>query len=318
MKVTTLQKLVMNKTKFGYLNRIMLDPYWVASVILRRFLSKYIKNDETFIKWEFFCGMHKFPNLKNPQTYNEKLQWMKLNDRNFDYIRMVDKATAKDYVKEKLGTDENIIPTFGVWDKFEDIDFDSLSNQFVLKTTHDSGGVVICKDKSKLDIRAAKVKLSASLSHDYYMEYREWPYKNIPRRIIAEQFMVDESGTELKDYKFFCFDGEIKFLKVDFDRFIEHHANYYSPQWKLLPFGEAIYPPRPEHKIEKPVNLDEMLKIARTLSNGIPFVRIDLYNINGHIYFGEMTFFPASGMGKFEPDEWDKKIGELWTLPNVQ
>jgi len=221
---------------------------------------------------------------------------------------MVDKYVAKKYVTDKIG-EEYIIPTLGVWDSAEDIDFDKLPDQFVLKCNHNSGGLVICKDKSKLDIAAAKDRLSKALKQDFYKFGREWPYKNVPRKILAEKFMVDESGFELKDYKFFCFNGQPKFFKIDFDRFQNHRANYYDMEGTLLPFAEVECMPNPERKFELPSKFQDMVAIVSSLSANIPFVRIDLYNINGQIYFGEITFYPASGFGIIEPIEWDIKIG---------
>lgn len=179
------------------------NPYWALSVILRK-ISPLIKSDELFIRCEYYLGMHKILNLDNPQTYNEKLQWLKLYDKHPEYTKFVDKYEAKKYVASLIG-EKYIIPTIGVWDSFDEIDFDRLPEQFVLKTTHDSGGVVVCKNKNTIDISKVKKKINKSLRHNFYWEHREYPYKNVKPRIIAEKFMVDESGTELKDYKFFLF-----------------------------------------------------------------------------------------------------------------
>lgn len=289
--------------------RGLCDPWWLGGFLLRH-ISPIIHNDETFIKWEYFFGMRKFPDLKNPQTYNEKMQWMKLHDRNPEYIRMVDKAEAKSYVQEVLGTDKYIIPTLGVWDTFDEIDFNSLPMQFVLKTTHDSGGVVVVKDKECLNYDIAKRKLTKSLKHNYFLEHREWPYKGVKPRIIAEKYMVDESGMELKDYKFFCFEGEPQFLFVATDRPHDTRFDFFDIDFNHLPFEQGH--PWATKKIEQPKNFEEMLDVARRLSNGLSQVRVDLYNINGKIYFGELTFFHFSGNVPFVPDIWDKKIGKLW------
>ena len=203
----------------------------------------------------------------------------------------------------------------GIYNCFDDIDFDKLPSQFVLKTNHDSASVFICKNKKDFDFAKARKLLTESLKRNFYLTSREWPYKNVPRRILAESFMKTNNGKDLDDYKFFCFNGEVKFLKVDFDRFEDHHANYYNCKWKLLPFGEKLCPPKPEKKIAPPVNFDKMVKIAAEISKGYPFVRVDLYNIEGDIFFGEMTFFPASGLGWFVPEEWDIKLGEMLKLP---
>lgn len=290
------------------------NPLWAGGVILRRVFSPYM-NDETFIKWEYFSGMGRFPDLKNPKTYNEKLQWLKLNDIHPEYARLVDKYEAKEYVREILG-DEYIIPTLGVWDRFEDIDFDKLPDQFVLKTTHDSGGVVVCSDKDAFDKAAAKRKLNKSLRNNYFLEHREYPYKDVPPRIIAEKFMVDESGTELKDYKFFCFNGKCRMLFVATDRNIgDVKFDFFDEKFNHLPFRQGH--PWADKEIRKPVGFDKMVELSEILSKGFPHVRVDLYDINGQIYFGELTFFHFSGNVPFHPDEWDYKVGEWLELPKV-
>lgn len=289
-------------------------PEWAFGVILRHCFASMM-DDKTFIKWEYFSGMRKFPNLKNPQTYNEKLQWLKLHDKHPEYTRMVDKYEAKKYVKEILG-EEYIIPTLGVWERFEDIDFDKLPNQFVLKCTHDSGGLVICPDKSKLDINKARKKINKSLKKNYFLEHREYPYKDVKPRIIAEKFMVDESGTELKDYKFFCFNGEPKMLLLACDRANGTYMNFYDMDFNLLPVQRKAHP-NAKNEFERPKGFDEMFRIAKILSKDIPHVRVDFYDINGEIYFGELTFFSGSGNIPFYPDEWDYKLGEWLELPKV-
>lgn len=274
--------------------------------------------DKLYLKVMFKSIMGYWPDFKHPKTFNEKLQWLKLYDRRPEYTTMVDKYAVKKYVAAKIG-EQYIIPTLGVWDNPEDIEWEKLPNQFVLKCTHDSGGLVICQNKLKLDKEAAKEKLRKSLLTDYYLNGREWPYKNVPRRIIAEKYIESAPNTnDLPDYKFFCFNGEIKFLKVDFGRFVEHHANYYDLQMNLLPFGECVCLPVPQKVINKPLCFDEMIMIAEKLSKGMPFLRVDLYNVGEKIYFGELTFFPASGFGKFDPFEYDKKLGDLISLPAVK
>ncbi|MBR5781903.1 MAG: glycosyl transferase [Bacteroidales bacterium] len=288
-------------------------PEWLFGVLLRRTIGPYM-NDESFIKWEYFSGMAKFPDLKNPKTFNEKLQWLKLNDIHEDYAEMVDKASAKEYVKKIIG-EEYIIPTLGIWRRFDEIDFSKLPNQFVLKTTHDSGGVVVVSDKSNFDIAEARRKLNKSLRNNYFLQHREYPYKYIQPRIIAEQYMVDESTTELKDYKFFCFHGKCKMLFIATDRSLgDVKFDFYDTEFNHLPFMQGH--PWATKEIQKPECFDEMIQIAEKLSEGIPHVRVDLYNINGKIYFGELTFFHFSGNVPFIPHEWDNKIGEWLVLPN--
>lgn len=423
--------------------------------------------DRWYVMAKYYKNFGRLPNLRNPKTFNEKLQWLKLHNHRPEYTKMVDKYEVKKYVAEIIG-DEYIIPTLGVWDRAEDIDFDSLPNQFVLKATHDSGRVVICKDKAKLDLEKAVDEMRISLCRNFYAVTREWPYKNVKPRIIAEQYMQDDddddlkdykvhnfngvprvilvcqnrfkdsgltedfystqwerldvsrpdhpnsqsevprpqeldtmlelakklssavpfmrtdfytinhkvyfgeitlypaSGTvpfipdsvdrllgdwinlspqvhieedakwrgkllifsniyvyitfrwkqdSLKDYKFFCFNGIPRFFKIDIGRFVEHHAYYYNIDGQLLPFGESEFPPLPDKQILLPRTLEQMIEVAKTLSQGIPFVRVDLYEISGKVYFGELTFYPSSGTGKFTPPEWDKKIGDLLVLP---
>jgi hypothetical protein len=270
--------------------------------------------DRKFLELVFPLNTGYKLNLDNPKTYNEKLQWLKLYDRNPEYIKMVDKVEAKKYAARIIG-EEHIIPTLAVYDRTEDIIFDELPNQFVLKCTHDSGGIVICQDKSKLNIEEAKRKLNKGLKNNYFYQNREWPYKHVKPRIIAEAYMEDESEFELKDYKFFCFNGVPIFLKVDFGRYIDHHANYYDMDWNLLPFDELPYDRVEDKNILKPIDFNNMINIAQELSKDIPFVRIDLYNVKGKIFFGELTFFPASGMAKYNPIEWDYKFGSYINLP---
>jgi len=272
-----------------------------------------------YLKRAFRFSMGKKLNLKNPKTFCEKLQWLKLYNRNPEYTKFVDKYEVKEYVAEKLG-EEYVIPTLGVWDKFEDIDFDSLPNQFVLKCTHDSGGLVICKDKASLDIDKARKKIKKALKRNYYLLHREWPYKNVKRRIIAEKYMVDESGYDLKDYKFFCFNGEVKMFFIERDRAKGrngHKVDFFDANKNHLPITVDGYP-NTEPPYFFPNNFEKMKEFASELSKGIPQVRVDFYNINGQVYFGEMTFFHASGMAKFEPEEWDYKLGEWIDLSLVK
>ena len=267
--------------------------------------------DKVFLKMYYPVMMNEELDLKNPKTFNQKLQWLKLYDRKPEYTTMVDKYAVKEYVADKIGK-EYIIPTLGVWDNFDDIDFDSLPNQFVLKCTHDSGGLVICRDKSKLDIPIAKKKINMSLKHDYFYNGREWPYKNVPHRIIAEQYMADD----LRDYKLFCFDGAPRMTLVCSERFTKDglKEDFYDEAWKHLnvqrpAHGGAILP------IQRPKQYELMKKLAAKLSEKMPFARIDFYEINEKVYFGEITFHPASGFEGFKPEEWDLELGEWIKLP---
>jgi len=267
--------------------------------------------DKLVIKCQYKYRMGKKLNLDNPKTFNEKLQWLKLYDRNPSYPRLVDKIEVKEYIKEVLG-EEYIIPTLGVWDRFEDIDFDALPDRFVLKCTHDSGSYIICPNKKELDMEAARTKINKSLKRNYFWRGREWPYKSLKPRIIAEQFMEDETASGLKCYKFFCFDGEVKLILTGSanDDFIDFYDTDYN-HLDIAVDGHA----HSEPPYYVPINYKEMICIASKLSKGFPQVRVDLYSINGRIYFGELTFFHAGGMALFDPPEWDKKLGDWITLP---
>ncbi len=270
--------------------------------------------DRLYLRMLFRAQMGYKLNLDNPQTFSEKLQWLKLYNRKPEYTQMVDKYEAKKYVAGIIG-EEYIIPTLGVWDSVDDIDFDALPNQFVLKTTHGGGntGVVICRDKSTLDIPKAKAKLKKSLGKCIYRQFREWPYKNVKRRIIAETLIGDG---QMNDYKFFCFDGDVKLCQVISGRESIMSIDFFDKEWKHQPFHEPKEYPFSAHEITKPKLYDKMWDIARNLCIEHHFIRVDLYEINGHIYFGELTFFPTSGMGGFTPKEWDYTLGKWIKLPN--
>lgn len=272
-------------------------------------------NDKKYLELLYYRKMNKKIDLENPKTYNEKLQWLKLYDRKPIYTTMVDKYEAKNYVAERIG-EEHIIPTLGVWDKFEDIDFDSLPDRFVLKCTHDSGGLVICKDKSEFDYKKAKKKIKKSLKRNYYWSGREWPYKDVKPRIIAEQYMEDAETAELRDYKFFCFNGEAKMIFIATDRQKkdeETKFDFFDMDYNHLPIVNGH--PNSKKVPQKPKNFEQMRILAEALSDRIPHLRVDFYEVDGNVYFGEMTFFHFSGMVPFEPQEWDEIIGSWIDLP---
>ena len=283
---------------------------WAGLVATSRF-SRFL-SDRRHIKLTAYASNLDI-NLDNPKTYNDKLQWLKLHDRRPEYTTMVDKYVAKDYIASKIGA-EYIIPTLGVWDKFDDIDFDLLPDKFVLKCTHDSGGLIICRDKSKFDVKEARNKIQRSLKRNYYWMGREWPYKNVKPRIIAEEFMQDSRSENLPVYKIFCFDG-IPYLiqNIQNDKQPSETIDYFDTNWSLLDLRQGF--PNSERPLKKPELLGEMLDIAKKLSFGHSFLRVDLYNVNGKIYFSEFTFYSDSGFSKFEPDEWDLKLGEKIKLP---
>lgn len=277
-----------------------------------------ILSDEQFIRLLWKRKFHSSINLDNPTSFNEKLQWLKLHDRKAEYTTMVDKYKAKKWIADKLESEEFIIKTYNVWDKFEDIDFDTLPEKFVLKTTHDSGGVVVCKNKQKLDTNKAKNIINKSLHRNYYKWGREWPYKNVKPRIIAEEYLEEKVHTEIEgltDYKFYCFNGEPRLLYVS--RGLENHdtarLSFITMDWERAPFRRYDYM---DFSIlpNKPEKFEEMKKLARILSKDIPFLRVDFYQINGRVYFGELTFYPSSGFIRFYPEEYDKTMGDMLKL----
>ena len=272
-----------------------------------------ILSDKTYIRLAFFRRLHRFPDLKDPKTFNEKLQWLKLYNRKPEYTAMVDKYEAKKYVAEKLG-EEYIIPTLGVWDRFDDIDFDALPDQFVLKCTHDSGGLVICRDKSKLDREKAKRSIEQSLKNNYFWQCREWPYKNVKPRILAEQYVEDATAVDLPVYKFFCFNGEPKVIQViQNDKQVNESIDYFDTEWFKLRLRQNY--PNSEIPLPAPKTLQTMLRYVAQLSAGHPFLRVDFYEVNGRAYFSEFTFFSDGGTAQFDPPEWDRKLGDWIRLP---
>ncbi len=272
-------------------------------------------SDKAQVKLMYWTFIGKRLNLDDPKTYTEKLQWLKLYDRKPLYTKMVDKFEAKGHIADIVG-EQYIIPTFGVWDKFEDINFDSLPDQFVLKCTHDSGGLVICRDKSKLDIEFVKNKINKSLGNDYYLHGREWPYKDVKPRIIAEKYMIGKDGSDPKQFKWFCFNGKAKVLLVESDKFLNDKqvkTDFYDREYNHLPFTTAY--PNSDLQVEKTDNLEKMAELAEQLSAGIPHLRVDFFDIDGDIYLGELTFFTGGGVEAVRPAEWDLWLGDLLVLP---
>lgn len=272
----------------------IVEPKKIILYFMNKNYLSFIK-DKTFLKLKYKLMMGTKLDLDNPKTFNEKLQWLKLYDRNSEYTKMVDKYEAKEYVANIIGK-EHIIPTLGVWDRYEDIDFDKLPNEFVLKPTHTSGNVFICKDKKSINYKKLKKQVHKWLKRNYYLIHREWPYKNVKPRIIAEKYMEDKTG-ELVDYKVYAFNGKCEYVMTCVDRAKgETKFLYYDKNWNLkkdfsydgLKYGDTV-------KVDKPENLDKMFEFAGILSKGIPFVRVDFYEANGKLYFGELTFFPSAG-----------------------
>lgn len=265
------------------------------------------------LQWAIHMGEDYKLDLEHPHTFNEKIQWLKLYDRNPLYTKLVDKDAVKSWVAERIG-EEYIIPTLGVWEHFDDIDFSKLPDKFVLKCTHDSGSVVFCHGQESFDKDKAKDRLEYCLSRNIFWLYREWPYLNVPPRIIAEPFMVDESGVELKDYKVQNFGGEPEFIQVDFNRFAGHKRNLYDRDWQYIE-AEILYPTDSGHQIPRPGCLEKLLSCARELSKGMPYVRTDFYIINDNIYFGEMTFHHGAGYEPIRPEKFARKLDDWIQLP---
>ena len=286
------------------------------NTIARQILS--LLPDRLYLDLQFYKSFHRFPNWKSPKTFNEKIQWLKLYDRNPDYVRMVDKYTVKDIVAGIIGS-EHVIPTLGVWDRAEDIEWEKLPNKFVLKTTHGGGneGVVICKDQLTFNKDCAIRKLTAGLKHDSSAYGREWPYRFVRRRIIAEQY-IDPSPNvaDLPDYKWYCFNGIPKYCQVIQDRSTKETIDFFDTDWNHQEFvglnptaGPATVQPT------RPSNLETHVRIAKLLSKDIPFSRIDLYETGDNTYFGEVTLYPNSGLGAFTPERYNELLGQMIKLP---
>ncbi len=315
---------------FSKIIKIMKKPLLIIPKLSQLELLNWL-NDDIYLKILYWILIEKNLNIENPRSFNEKVQWLKLHDRRPEYTTMVDKYEVKKYVASVIGEDY-IIPTLGIWNHFDEIDFEELPKQFVLKCTHDSGGLVIVRDKNAFDMKAAKKKLEANLKRNFYWLGREWPYKNVKPRIIAEKYMeekghavidgsVDTLQThedkELTDYKFMCFHGEVKCIFTCTERYSGEglKVTFFDKDWNRFPF-ERHYP-KSNKEIPKPGNLYDMIKLSEQLAKGVPFVRVDFYNIDQKIYFGELTFYPGSGFEEFNPEEWDDILGEWLVLPKV-
>lgn len=303
----------------GSVLKLLKNPAKIVYILDRLKIGRLIP-DKLYLKMKYQSVFGRKLNLKDPQTFNEKLQWLKLYNRNPEYTKLVDKCDVKFYVAEKIG-EEYIIPTLGVWDSVEEIDFDVLPDQFVLKCTHDSGGLVICRNKSSFDIENAKAILNKAFKNEFYYDYREWPYKNVRHRIMAEVYMEDSQSEDasapkgLVDYKFYCFNGEPRFLYVS--KGLEDHStaaiSFLTLDWQFAPYVRSDFatfkklPP-------KPVTFEHMLEISRMLSAGIDFVRVDLYEIEGKVFFSELTFFPCAGLMVFQDPAHDREVGNMLKL----
>jgi len=286
---------------------------------IRFWLLRMVKAipDKIIVKWQYKLKLGRRPNLMNPIRYTEKIQCYKLYYRNDFLTLCADKYRVREYLKSK-GYEHILVPLIGVYDKVEEIPFCELPNMFVIKTTHGSGTNIFCRDKESFDFIKAKYLLKKWLKRDYFAAGREWAYKNIIPRIIIEKLLIpeNEESSFPHDYKFLCFNGEVKYIVVDKDRFKSHKRNIYTPEWGFLDISTDH--PNCGDTIPKPDNLDEMKAIATTLSQGFPHVRVDLYSVNKAVYFGEMTFYPLTGYVQFEPDEFDKELGAVFCLSSIR
>lgn len=275
--------------------------------------------DAAYLKLVYRIRVGKKLNLKTPTSISEKLQWLKLYNRKAEYTKMVDKYEMKAIVAEKIGK-EHVIPALGVWDSFDKIDFSELPEKFVLKCTHDSGSVIICTDRSKFDKKRARKKLESALKRNYFWGGREWPYKNVTPRIMAEPYIEGLGNPDSIEYKITCFDGKLGFSTICTG--VAHSTlnvrknDFYDKDFNMLPFW-AFYKHSENPITEKPDVLDEIIDYAEIIAEGVPYLRVDFYVLDGNVYFGEATFFTWSGFLKFEPkdEDWDKKLGELLKLP---
>lgn len=292
------------------LKKIINNPRIILLYFLSRFEWHWIP-DEIFLKIVYWGELGKKLNLKNPTTFNEKLNWKKIYDRKTIYTTMADKYSVKKYVSDRIG-ERYVTPLYGVWEKFEDIDFEKLPDSFVLKTTHDSGGVVLCKRKQNLDKQKIGTILNERLKKNYFWWRREWPYKNIVPRIIAEEYMVDSEHEYLPVYKIFCFHGTPRIIQcIQNDKTTHETIDYFDTKWNLLDLRQNF--PNSQNPLKRPEKLDEMLSIASKLSEGFDFLRVDLYLINSEIKFSEFTFYTDAGINVFSPPKWDAELGE-WLI----
>lgn len=290
------------------------NPYKIALFLSNHHCLNWV-SDENYAKLIYRAKFGRKLDLNNPETFNEKIQWLKLYDRNPKYSDFVDKYESKNIVKDLVG-EEFVVPLLGVYNSFDEIDFDALPDQFVIKTTHDSGGYVIVRDKSKLNIAEARKKIESSQKTNYYKYSREWPYNNIKPRIIVEEYIVGKNGEEMKDFKLFCFNGEFEFGFIISGRSQKIlKMKYFDKDFNFIPVKQGGDKYILDESIPKPKSFDKMVELTKTLTKGFPFVRMDFIEVDDRLYVGEFTLYHWGGAMPFEPDEWDHKFGEFIKLP---
>lgn len=295
------------KRTVHWLKQFIRDPEYKLAQVALRFVDEERLPDRMVIKYQFHNAFGYPLDLRHPKTFSEKLQWLKLHGRNPLYTTLVDKYRVKQWVADKIG-EQYVIPTLAVYNSVDEIDLDKLPDKFVLKCNHDCGSVVICRDKSAFDFEAAKRILQKCLDTNFYLKHREWPYKNVKRCVIAEEYL-ESNQDDLRDYKFFCFDGKVKFFKIDTGRFHNHLAFYFNCDGSRLPWGGEIDLFDPDKTVEVPNNLPKLIDMAESLSSAFPFVRVDFYTENSFVKFGELTFFPGAGLIKYTDEEFDEFAG---------
>ena len=295
------------------IKRLIKHPTYVIIRLASKGIVKI--DDEKYIKMMYKIVFNKEINLDNPKTFNEKLHWLKLNNRKPEYTKMVDKYEVKKYISDIIG-EEYVIPTIGVYNNFDEIDFEKLPNQFVMKCTHDSNSTIICKNKNTFNKKKNRKIINKKLHTNYYLCGREWPYKNVKPRIIIEEYLEDRNVKQnsIRDYKLMCFNGKVKLILICSNRGNKNTLtmDFYDLNWNKLEIKRKTK--NSTGKLEKPKNLDLMISFAERLSNNIPFIRIDFYEVNKKLYFGEVTFYPANGFEKFEPNEYDEILGNMIKL----
>ncbi len=297
------------------IKKMRANHYHLFYLLLKLFSR--VVSDEQYVKWKYFLLRHKRLPLDNPKTFSEKLQWLKLYDRHDEYSRLVDKYDVKDYVAKLIGA-EHVVPTYGVYDSFDDIDFEPLPEQFVMKCTHNSGSIVICTDKKQLDKDKARRILERGLKKNPFWTNREYPYKTVKPRIVVEKLLHQEGEPSLRDYKVLCFGGEAKLIELHLNRFTDHHTqDFYDRDWHKTDIAQSIFGKVSDKEVAPPECLDEMLRFSELLTKDMVHCRVDWYVTGGQLYFGELTFFDSSGLCPFDDERHELLLGSWIHLPQV-